>query len=36
VTFEGVRFQVLRADSRRLHTLLVDRVAEEEVPFTGS
>ncbi|HEX5127323.1 MAG TPA: transporter associated domain-containing protein [Rhodocyclaceae bacterium] len=26
LTFEGLRFQVLRADSRRVHTLLVDRL----------
>ena len=25
-TIDGLRFQVLRADSRRLHTLLVERV----------
>jgi magnesium and cobalt transporter len=25
VVFEGLRFQVLRADSRRVHTLLVDQ-----------
>ncbi|WP_333839456.1 HlyC/CorC family transporter [Pelomicrobium sp.] len=29
VTADGVRFQVLRADSRRLHTLLVERVQDE-------
>ena len=27
VTMEGLRFRVLRADSRRLHTLLVERIA---------
>jgi magnesium and cobalt transporter len=28
VTIDGLRFQVLRADSRRLHTLLVERVKD--------
>ncbi len=28
VQIEGFRFQVLRADSRRLHTLLVERLPE--------
>jgi magnesium and cobalt transporter len=28
VTIGGLRFQVLRADSRRLHTVLVERVKE--------
>ena len=31
VVLEGLRFQVLRADSRRLHALLVERVPAEEV-----
>ncbi|MDA8094840.1 MAG: CBS domain-containing protein [Betaproteobacteria bacterium] len=30
VTIDALRFQVLRADSRRLHTLLVERLAERE------
>ncbi len=29
VSADGVRFQVLRADSRRLHTLLVERLQDE-------
>jgi magnesium and cobalt transporter len=28
VSLQGLRFQILRADSRRVHTLLVDRVAQ--------
>ncbi|MDA8382188.1 MAG: CBS domain-containing protein [Betaproteobacteria bacterium] len=30
VTIDALRFQVLRADSRRLHTLLVERLADRE------
>src|SRR5215468_11291348 len=31
VTIDGLRFQVLRADSRRLHTLLVERVKDAAI-----
>jgi magnesium and cobalt transporter len=31
VTFDGLKFQVLRADSRRLHSLLVERVPSLEI-----
>ena len=27
ITFEGLKFQIMRADSRRLHTLLVERLS---------
>ncbi len=30
ISFDGLKFTVLRADSRRLHTLLVEKVAVEE------
>jgi magnesium and cobalt transporter len=30
ISFEGLNFQVMRADSRRLHTLLVERVPANE------
>ena len=30
VSFDGLKFSVLRADSRRLHSLLVEKVAAEE------
>jgi magnesium and cobalt transporter len=38
VILEGLRFQVLRADSRRLHSLLVERVQNAEMmsPLQGS
>jgi magnesium and cobalt transporter len=34
VSFDGLKFQVLRADSRRLHSVLVERIPslEEQVP----
>jgi magnesium and cobalt transporter len=34
VSFDGMKFQVLRADSRRLHSLLVERMPslEEQEP----
>jgi len=31
VTIGGLRFQVLRADSRRLHTVLVERVKDAAI-----
>ena len=31
VFLEGLKFQVLRADSRRLHSLLVERVENNDV-----
>ena len=38
VVLEGLRFQVLRADSRRLHSLLVERVQNAEMinPLQGT
>jgi magnesium and cobalt transporter len=30
VTVDGLRFQVLRADSRRIHSLLVERLPDAE------
>ncbi|MGB0128755.1 MAG: transporter associated domain-containing protein, partial [Rhodocyclaceae bacterium] len=31
-TLDGLRIQVLRADSRRVHTLLVERTRAEDLP----
>ncbi|OFZ69756.1 MAG: magnesium/cobalt efflux protein [Betaproteobacteria bacterium RBG_16_58_11] len=38
VFLEGLKFQVLRADSRRLHSLLVERVQQDEMinPLQGN
>ncbi|MDE2354044.1 MAG: magnesium/cobalt efflux protein, partial [Betaproteobacteria bacterium] len=32
IAFDGLTFQVLRADSRRLHSVLVEKVPPEEAP----
>ena len=36
VVVEGLAFQVLRADSRKVHSLLVERRASPEAPAPGA
>jgi magnesium and cobalt transporter len=33
IEFDGFRFQVLRADSRRVHTLIVEKLAQGALPL---